>query len=194
MAEDWAVDVKKYVPDADDAVIAGIVRHCGIALKSRDAALVAFSDSSETDRVRESFLKKKLNLTQSDESLDKAIAAVGARMKADRTKNRVTVYYLLAEHFGQLDLFKKVPKAAKPKGAAPQAEAAPVMAESTVSAANMTEAPESETPHKIEPLVGQAPASGTARADESMRGLLWLILGLLALGLLMWLLGRHPKA
>jgi heptaprenylglyceryl phosphate synthase len=28
--------------------------------------------------------------------------AVVTKMKADRTKERVTVYYLLAEHFGQL--------------------------------------------------------------------------------------------
>lgn len=27
MAEDWAVDVKKYVPDADDGVIAAIVKY-----------------------------------------------------------------------------------------------------------------------------------------------------------------------
>ena len=33
MAEDWAADVKKYSPDADDAAIKGIVRHCGIALQ-----------------------------------------------------------------------------------------------------------------------------------------------------------------
>ena len=28
--------------------------------------------------------------------------AVGERMKSDHTRNRVTVYYLLAEHFGKL--------------------------------------------------------------------------------------------
>jgi hypothetical protein len=28
--EDWAADVRKHVPDADSAVIAGIVRYCGI--------------------------------------------------------------------------------------------------------------------------------------------------------------------
>lgn len=105
MAEDWAADVRKYVPDADDKAIAGIVRHCGIALHNRDSSMVAFSDPSETARVRESFLKKKLGLTASDAELDAAIASVGATMKADRTKNRVTVYYLLAKHYGKLGLF-----------------------------------------------------------------------------------------
>ncbi|MEO8757409.1 MAG: DUF2853 family protein [Devosia sp.] len=105
MAEDWALDVRKYAPDADPKVVGGIVKYCGIALQSRDSSLVAFSDGKETARVRENFLKKKLGLAASDADLDKAIAAIGNKMKADRTKNRVTVYYLLAEHFGKLATF-----------------------------------------------------------------------------------------
>lgn len=105
MATDWAEDVKKYAPDADDAAIAGIVKHCGIALQSRDASLVSFTDKSELERVREKFLKKKLGLTGTDAELDGAIAAVGDKMKGDRTKNRVTVYYLLADHFSKLSDF-----------------------------------------------------------------------------------------
>ncbi len=105
MAEDWAADVKKYAPDADPKVIAGIVRYCGIALQKRDSSLVSMSDKTETARVRDNFLKKKLGLTDSDADLDKAIAAVGETMKADRTKNRVTVYYLLAARYGKLATF-----------------------------------------------------------------------------------------
>jgi hypothetical protein len=105
MAEDWAADVKKYAPSADARAIAGIVKYCGIALQKRDSSLVSMTDPEETKRVRENFLKKKLGLTLSDGDLDKAIAAVGERMKADRTKNRVTVYYLLAEQFGKLATF-----------------------------------------------------------------------------------------
>jgi hypothetical protein len=33
-------------------------------------------------------------------------ADVGQTLKDDRTKNRVTVYYLLADTFGTLDLFR----------------------------------------------------------------------------------------
>lgn len=105
MAEDWLSDVRKHAANADEAVVAAIVRYCGIALQNNDSSLVAFSDAKETERVRENFLKKKLGLTHSDADLDQAIAAVGDRMKVDRTKNRVTVYYLLAEHFGSLGLF-----------------------------------------------------------------------------------------
>ena len=118
MATDWAADVKKYVAKADDAAIAGIVRYLGIALRNRDSSLVSFSDKTETDRVRINYLKKKLGLTQSDAVLDAAIAKVGAAMKADRTKNRVTVYYLLAAEFKQLGLFVKAPAAAKKAPAA----------------------------------------------------------------------------
>jgi hypothetical protein len=105
MAEDWAVDVKKYAPNADDKAIAGIVRYCGIALHNRDSSLVAFSDKAEVARVRDNFLKKKLALTESDADLDAAITAVGEKLKGDRTKNRVTVYYLLADRFGKLGMF-----------------------------------------------------------------------------------------
>lgn len=105
MAEDWAADVKKHVPEADAKAIAGIVRHCGIALRNRDSAHVAFSDKEELARVRDGFLKKKLGLTNPDDELDKAISEVGAQMKGERSRNRVTVYYMLADHFGKLSTF-----------------------------------------------------------------------------------------
>ena len=105
MAEDWSADVRKYVPDADPSVIAGIVRYCGIALQKRDSSLVSITDKNEVARIRTNFLKKKLALTDPDVDLDKAIKAVGDSMKADRSKNRVTVYYLLAQHFGKLSVF-----------------------------------------------------------------------------------------
>jgi outer membrane protein OmpA-like peptidoglycan-associated protein len=112
MAEDWLADVRKYAPNADEGVVGAIVRYCGIALQSRDSALVAMSDKTERDLVRENYLKKKLGLTNSDAELDEAVIAVGQQMKDDRTKNRVTVYYLLAQHFGSLNIFGGVAGAA----------------------------------------------------------------------------------
>jgi hypothetical protein len=105
MAENWAADVKKYVPNANEKAIDGIVRYCGIALQKRDSSLVSFTDKEEVERVRNNFLRKKLALTNSDAELDKAIMLVGDKMKDDRTRNRVTVYYLLADHFGKLSTF-----------------------------------------------------------------------------------------
>ncbi|HTH96494.1 MAG TPA: DUF2853 family protein [Stellaceae bacterium] len=105
MSTNWAEDVKKHVPNADEKAIAGIVRYCGIALQNRDSSLVAFSEKSELDYIKEHFLKKKLALTASDTELDKALADAGEKMKGSHAKHRVTVYYLLAQHFNKLGLF-----------------------------------------------------------------------------------------
>lgn len=105
MAEDWFADVRKYVADADEAVVKKIVSYLGIALRNRDSSLVSFSDPEEVGRVRERFLRKKLGLTEGDDVLGKGLDAVRDLMSGDRTKNRVTVYYLLADWFGKLDLF-----------------------------------------------------------------------------------------
>jgi hypothetical protein len=106
MAEDWAADIKKYAPDAEDAVIAKLLATSRLVLSDRDSAYVAASDPAEVATVRKNFLKGKLGLTQDDEVLDAAIAEVAGRMKADRTKSRATVYYLLAEKFDKLAVFR----------------------------------------------------------------------------------------
>ena len=105
MAEDWYTDVNKHAPGADAIVVRKIVNHCGIALRNRDSQLVSFGDPTEIGRVRERFLRKKLALTDGDDVLERGIAAVRDHMQGDRTKNRVTVYYLLADWFGKHDLF-----------------------------------------------------------------------------------------
>lgn len=106
---DHAKDIEKYVSTVDKGALDGIVKHLGIALRSRDASLVAASDPEELKRVREGFMKKKLALAQSDAELDAALSDVMAKMKGVREKSRVTVCYLLAEKFGKLGLF--APKA-----------------------------------------------------------------------------------
>lgn len=102
---DWSLDVKKYVPAADEKGIKGIEKHLGIALQSRDASFVACQDKSERDRVRDSFLKKKLGLMESDAELDKAVVEICQKMHGDRDKSRVAFYYMLAEKYGKLALF-----------------------------------------------------------------------------------------
>jgi hypothetical protein len=106
MATDWAADIKKYAPKADDAVVAKLLSTYRLVLSNRDSAYVAASDASEVATVREKFLKGKLGLTKDDAVLDAAIAEVAAVMKEDRTKSRATFYYLLADKFGKLDIFK----------------------------------------------------------------------------------------
>lgn len=103
---DYSANVKTYVTDLNGAAINGIVKHLGIALRSKDASLVSGSDPVELARVRDGFMKKKLGLTQSDAELDAALKDVMTRMAAERNKSRVTVCYLLAEKFGKLGLFE----------------------------------------------------------------------------------------
>lgn len=112
-AIDWADDVKRYVPGADNGVIAGIVRHSLVALKTRDSALVSFGNPAETRRVRENFCKNTLGLSDPDAVLDSAIAAVGQRMSESTSPHRVTAYYLLADHFDKLGQFRAAPPSAE---------------------------------------------------------------------------------
>jgi hypothetical protein len=104
---DYLGDVKKYASNVDEAAVNGIIRHLGIALRSRDASLVACTDPKELERIRDGFCRKKLRLEEPDDAVDSAIQSVCEAMKADTTKARVTFYYLLAEHYGKLDLFHK---------------------------------------------------------------------------------------
>ena len=102
MSDDYAGDVKRYAASADEKVIANIVKHLGIALRSKDASLVSCSSKDELARVRDSWLKKKLDMGDDDAALDKLVKDVCEQMKADKRKHRVTFYYLLAEKTGKL--------------------------------------------------------------------------------------------
>lgn len=102
MEANYAEDIKRYQPNVDEKAVAAIVKHLGIALRSADASLVSCSSKDELARVRDSWLKKKLGLTDDDAKLDKSIADVCATMKADNRKHRVTFYYLLAEKAGKI--------------------------------------------------------------------------------------------
>ncbi|CAN7381857.1 DUF2853 family protein [Phenylobacterium sp. LjRoot164] len=203
MAEDWAIDVRKYVPNADSKVIDAIIRYCGIALHNRDSSLVSFTEPEELRRVRENYLKKKLGLTHSDAELDDAIMGVGERMSADRTKNRVTVYYLLAEHFRKLSVFGGtdvaggIGKAAMAAGAVGAGAAAASVA-SAATDASATVADFGDRAHRVEdrpppaaPVYARGPAAAPARRS-GMGALLPWLLGLAALALLAWFfLGRQ---
>lgn len=104
---DYLADVKKFASNVDEDAVAGIVRHLGIALRSRDASMVACSDPKELARIRDGYCRKKLALSDSEDAVDASLQAICEKMKADKTKARVTFYYLLAEHYEKLELFHK---------------------------------------------------------------------------------------
>lgn len=104
---DYLADVRKFASNVDEDAVAGIVRHLGIALRSRDASMVACTDPKELARVRDGYCRRKLALSESDDAVDASLQAICEKMKPDKTKGRVTFYYLLAEHYGKLELFHR---------------------------------------------------------------------------------------
>lgn len=102
---DHVADLKQYTASVDEAVVEAMANTYRLVLSQSDSALVAFSDEAELETVKQNFLIGKLGLSASDD-LDGGIAAVGAKMQGVNRKNRLTVYYLLAEHFGKLSVFK----------------------------------------------------------------------------------------
>jgi len=103
---EYVADIKKYTAKVDEAAVAGMAKTYALVMSKADSRYVAASDADEVQRVVDGFLKKKLGRKEDDKTLIAAVKAVGEKMKGDRTKSRITVYYLLAEHFGQLSAFQ----------------------------------------------------------------------------------------
>lgn len=99
--KDYIDDVRRYDAKASIDRVKKIVNYLGIALRSRDASLVSCSDESEKNRVRNGYCFKKLGMDRTEASA--AVDAVCVEMKADRNKQRVTFYYLLAKNAGKLE-------------------------------------------------------------------------------------------
>jgi hypothetical protein len=100
MSTDYAADIRKYTAKVDDKAVAAIVKFCGIALRGADSQWVSVTDPAEVKRVVDGFCAKKLGLDA--KTAEAAVKVAGERMKADKTKHRVTVYYLVADHTGTL--------------------------------------------------------------------------------------------
>jgi len=97
---DYLADVRKYDAGASEEVVKKIVRHLGIALRNRDSSLVSASDPKEMARVVEKWCGKKLGVDAA--AGEAACAKVAKAMAADKTKERVTFYYLVAKDLGKL--------------------------------------------------------------------------------------------
>lgn len=97
---DYSEDIKKYTAKVNAAAVSTIVKFCGIALRGKDSQFVSMTDPAEVKRVVDGFCAKKLGLDA--KAADAAVRAAGEKMKADKTKHRVTVYYLVAEATGTL--------------------------------------------------------------------------------------------
>jgi len=97
---DYLADVQKYDANADADIVQKIVKHLGIALRSKDASLVSCSDKSELDRVVQKWCMKKLGTDE--DTGNSVVAKICEAMKDSRQKQRVTFYYLAAKELGKL--------------------------------------------------------------------------------------------
>jgi Protein of unknown function (DUF2853) len=103
---DHLADIKKFAAKpVNEAAATGLIKTYALVMSKPDTRYVACSDPLELERVRDNFLKKKLGLKTTD--MEASIKAICEAMKADKTKARTTFYYLLAEHYGKLDMFIK---------------------------------------------------------------------------------------
>lgn len=101
---DYLADIKKHVPNADEAVVAKLEKTYALVLTKADARQISFSDETELKTVRENFVKKKLGVTDSDDKIDAVVKEIGAKISGH--KYRLTVYYMLADHYEKLSVFK----------------------------------------------------------------------------------------
>ncbi|MFM8750613.1 DUF2853 family protein [Rhabdaerophilum sp.] len=102
---DHLADIRKYTSSVDEKAVQGLAKTYALVMSKADTRYVAASDPEEVKRVVENFCKKKLGRKESDAVLAGIVQAQCEKMKADRTKSRITVYYLIAEHFKALSMF-----------------------------------------------------------------------------------------
>ncbi|KQU87586.1 hypothetical protein ASD12_07980 [Mesorhizobium sp. Root102] len=105
--------IKKYAADlkskcglsADMDLLTKVTKGCGPTIYSDDASTVSASDSAEMERVKKTFLIKKLGLGASD-NLDEGIKTVIDQYgRSNRNKYRAAFYYLLVKHFRRESAF-----------------------------------------------------------------------------------------
>lgn len=90
-------------PDMD--LLTKVTIGCGPSIYDADASTVASSQAHELETVKNSFLMKKLGLSDGPE-LDAGIAkAIETYGKSERNKYRAVIYYMLTKHFGKESVY-----------------------------------------------------------------------------------------
>jgi hypothetical protein len=112
---DYEKNIGNYVKKPDLDKLTAIKRACGIALRGLDAQYVSMTDPAEVARIASGFAAKHLGLSVA--ATKKGLKIVEKMMKAERSKMRTTVYYLLAKQTGTLAKLGGAKKAVKVKAA-----------------------------------------------------------------------------
>jgi len=105
---------KTDVKSVDSKLLYAVAKACGPSIYQKDSALVSISDKKEIERIKKSFLIKKLGL-KDGKYLDSGIRIVSEQIGiSNRKKYRPMFYYLLVKHFNASSIFIKDKKEEKP--------------------------------------------------------------------------------
>lgn len=102
----YAADLKDKVgitPDMD--LLTKVTIGCGPSIYNADAETVSGSDKAELERVKDSYLVKKLGLKDGPELMAAIDSVIETYGRSNRNKYRPVVYYMLATHFGKQSVY-----------------------------------------------------------------------------------------
>jgi len=103
----YADDLKtkcKVTPDMD--LLTKVTIGCGPAIYNPDSSVVAGTDESELETVKNNFLIKKLGLADGPKLMEAINAVIDTYGRSERNKYRAVVYYMLVKHFGKEAVYK----------------------------------------------------------------------------------------
>ena len=84
-------------PDMD--LLTKVTIGCGPSIYNADASTVAASQPSELETVKDSFLIKKLGLSDGPELMEAIKSVIETYGRSERSKYRAVIYYMLVKHF-----------------------------------------------------------------------------------------------
>lgn len=90
-------------PDMD--LLTKVTIGCGPAIYNADASVVASSQPSELETVKNNFLMKKLGLPDGPQLMEAIDSVLETYGQSERNKYRAVVYYMLTKHFGKEAVF-----------------------------------------------------------------------------------------
>ena len=103
----YAEDLKtkcKITPDMD--LLTKVTIGCGPAIYNADSSVVAGTDPTELETVKNNFLVKKLGMSDSPKLMEAINAVIDTYVRSERNKYRAVVYYMLVKHFGKEAVYK----------------------------------------------------------------------------------------
>ncbi len=100
-------DVLKNYGSVDLNLLESIMINLEPSIYDENFELVDYENRDELEKIREDFLKKVLELKESDEDLDKSIVKSCEKITNAKEIYRVTLYYILVKHYSKETFLNK---------------------------------------------------------------------------------------